>query len=141
MQPLVGQPAPIALPLGQPHIFIDDIYIAPVGRPIIHYGWYNQFGFMQLTIDADIRPNIESISVEPAGETQSVIRVKLNTVDGRGAKIREVLEEMGCDFSQAQTVRVNTRFTGGLELGAMGQGIGESFGQALPFTSTTQEVR
>ena len=93
------------------------------------------------TRQVDIRPNIETISVEPAGEQQSIIRVKLRTVDGRGAKIREVLEAMGCDFSQAQTVRVNTRFTDGIELGNMGQGIGESFGQALPFAATQQEVR
>ena len=80
----------------------------------------------------DIRPNITSISVEAAGEAQSIIRVELKTVERRGAKIREVLEVMGADFSKAQTVRVNTRFTEEMGLGDMAQGKGESFASALP---------
>ena len=54
---------PLFVPAERPHIFVDDIYIEPVGRPIIHYGWSNRFGYMQLTIDADIRPNIENADV------------------------------------------------------------------------------
>jgi len=92
------------------------------------------------TRQVDIRPNIVSISVEAAGEAQTVIRIVLNTVDGRGAKIREVLDVMGADFSKAQTVRVNTRFTDALQLGSMSQGVGESFAEALPMASEDQRT-
>jgi radical SAM family uncharacterized protein/radical SAM-linked protein len=84
------------------------------------------------TRQVEIRPNIVSISVEPAGDTQTVIRIVLKTVDNRGAKVREVLEAMGADFSKAQTVRVNTRFTDDIDLGVMAQGAGEAFAEALP---------
>ena len=88
----------------------------------------------------DIRPNITSITVEAAGNEQSIIRVALKTIDRRGAKIREVLEVMGADFSKAQTVRVNTRFIEEMGLGDMAEGKGEAFASALPPTPNSQGI-
>jgi hypothetical protein len=79
----------------------------------------------------DIRANIESIELEPMGEGQTLMRITLQTIEGRGAKIREVLETMDADFSGAIVVRVNTRFTEDLPLGWMAEGKGEHVKAAL----------
>lgn len=79
----------------------------------------------------DIRPNIREIDLEQVGEGQTIIRVTLDTVDGRGAKIREVIDAMQADFEGAVIVRVNTRFKEDLPLGAMAQGKGEQVVAAL----------
>jgi radical SAM family uncharacterized protein/radical SAM-linked protein len=79
----------------------------------------------------DIRPNIESIELEPVGEGKTLMRITLQTIEGRGAKIREVLDTMGADFSGAIVVRVNTRFTEDLPLGWMAEGKGEHVTAAL----------
>ena len=79
----------------------------------------------------DIRPNISSVDLESVGEQQTLIRVTLDTVEGRGAKIREVIEAMNADLSDAVVVRVNTRFIDDLQLGPMAQGRGEQVVAAL----------
>ena len=86
--------------------------------------------------EVDIRPNIVSVGVEPAGEEHSLIRVELRTIDTRGAKIREVLDVMGADFTDAQVVRLNTRFTDDLTLGEMAIGKAERFAEALAVQGT-----
>ena len=88
------------------------------------------------TRSIDIRPNIGTIEVEAAGESQTLIRISLSTVERRGAKIREVLAAMGADFTNAQVVRLNTRFTDDLSLGAMAQGKAERFADALAARAT-----
>jgi radical SAM family uncharacterized protein/radical SAM-linked protein len=85
----------------------------------------------------DIRPNIGGIELEPVGDKQTLIRVTLETVEGRGAKIREVIEAMQVDFSDAVIVRVNTRFVEELPLGAMAQGKGEQVVAALQAQTQT----
>ena len=79
----------------------------------------------------DIRPNIQTIELEAAGDGQALIRISLTTIERRGAKIREVLAAMGADFTNAQVVRINTRFTSDLDLGSMAQGKAEKFADAL----------
>ncbi|MGB0638175.1 MAG: TIGR03960 family B12-binding radical SAM protein [Myxococcota bacterium] len=79
----------------------------------------------------DIRPNIRDVTVESAGQDQTVLRITLDTVDGRGAKVREVMQELNVDVSGARLVRVNTRFVEELDLGAMAQGAGERMNEAL----------
>ena len=88
------------------------------------------------TRSIDIRPNIQTVEVEAAGESQSLIRISLRTIERRGAKIREVLAAMGADFTNAQVVRLNTRFTDELDLGAMAQGKAERFADALAARAT-----
>jgi hypothetical protein len=79
----------------------------------------------------DIRPNIRGVTVESGGQDQTVLRITLDTVDGRGAKVREVMQELNVDVSGARLVRVNTRFVEELDLGAMAQGAGERMKEAL----------
>ena len=88
------------------------------------------------TRSIDIRPNIQTVEVEAAGESQSLIRISLRTIERRGAKIREVLAAMGADFTNAQVVRLNTRFTDELDLGAMAQGKAERVADALAARAT-----
>lgn len=88
----------------------------------------------------DIRPNIGSVELEGVGDKQTLIRITLETVDGRGAKIREVLEAMAADFSDAVVVRVNTRFVEALALGPMALGKGEQVVEALKAQTATESV-
>ena len=79
----------------------------------------------------DIRPNISAVELEGVGDSQTIIRITLDTVDGRGAKIREVLDAMAADFSTAVVVRANTRFDSTLELGPMALGKGDQVMEAF----------
>jgi radical SAM family uncharacterized protein/radical SAM-linked protein len=90
----------------------------------------------------DIRPNIESVAIERATDSTTLIRVSLRTIETRGAKIREVLGAMGSDFSKATVVRINTRFVDTLKLGPMAEGQAENVELALASpTSVTPEIR
>jgi len=88
----------------------------------------------------DIRANIESMTVEAAAEGTCLIRIALKTIETRGAKIREVLEAMGSDFSEAQVVRINTRFISALDLGPMADGKAEKVAIALASRPSAPEV-
>jgi radical SAM family uncharacterized protein/radical SAM-linked protein len=85
----------------------------------------------------DIRPNIEGMTIEVATKTTTLIRIRLCTVETRGAKIREVLDAMGADFSSATVVRINTRFVDTIDLGPMAVGQAENVEGALAWATAS----
>ena len=72
----------------------------------------------------DIRPMLSEITVTALEADTCTLRLSLDTIEGRGAKCREVRELLGVP-GDAVSLRLNTRFVEQMGLGEMSANVGQ----------------